>query len=67
MTFYTTLKEGTTERGATVTAYKSMDKYSTLEQYAVTVSRGGLGIFTEKCARTTWRKKFNDLLKNSDF
>lgn len=62
MTFYKVLAEK--ENGKdTVTAYEKQDKYSTLKQYTILVSRDGISLYEIQTARTTWKKKFNEITK----
>lgn len=65
MTFYTKLKEDKTEHGRTVTAWKYSEKYSAIDEYCVDISEGSCVIISEKCARTTWRKKFEQMRMHS--
>lgn len=61
MTFYRTLAE-TERNGKTVTAYEKTEKFETVPSYEIVVSRDGMGYLTVPTARTTWRKKFRELV-----
>ena len=43
-----------------ITAWRCIDKGSTVPRYEITVSRDGIAYRTEKAARTTWKKKFKE-------
>ena len=62
MTFYKELAMKTNEK-RTVTAYERYEKYETYPTYVVCVSNNSdsLAFIAEKTARTTWKKKFNQL------
>lgn len=64
MTIYKTLKEQTVN-GKTITAYEYTDKYESRPKYCVVVSRDGLGYLNIKTARTTWAKKFNEIVNET--
>lgn len=59
MTFCNVLKEGITEHGRNITAYRCIDKYSVSDRYEVVVSENSIAIWFERCAKTTWKKKFS--------
>ena len=61
MTFCEILKKGTTERGREVIAEREMSKYADVWEYSVSICEGSTAILTEKCAKTTWRKKFEQM------
>ena len=61
MTFYKTLKE-TTINEKTITAYERVEKFSSVPEYEIVISRDGIGYETIPVARTTWRKKFTQLV-----
>ena len=62
MTFCKVL--ATAERdGETVTAYENVDKYSSVKRYEIVVSRGSISIQVIPTARTTWKRKFNELVR----
>jgi len=49
------------ENGERVTAWKMLDKFSTVYRYEITVSKNGIAYEVVKTARTTWKKKFNEM------
>ena len=49
--------------GETVTAYENVDKFSSVKRYEIVVSRGSVAIQVIPTARTTWKRKFNELIK----
>lgn len=62
MTVYKTLKTET-RHGVTVTAWEAWDKYDRLPRYEITVARGPICSEAIKAARTTWSKKYNEIVK----
>ena len=44
-----------------ITVYESYEKYSVTPHYEIVISREGFATEVIKTARTTWRKKFNEL------
>jgi len=44
-----------------ITVYESYEKYSVTPYYEIVISRNGFATEVIKTARTTWRKKFNEL------
>ena len=62
MTICKELKRAEKQNGETVTAWETQDKFSSAKRYEVTVSRDSMEIYTVKCARTTWKKCFNEQL-----
>jgi hypothetical protein len=62
MTFCKVL--ATAERdGETVTAYENVDKFSSVKRYEIVVARESIAVQVIPTARTTWKKKFNELVK----
>lgn len=53
----------TTVNGYDIDARIRMDKHSLYTEYSVTVSKNDYLIEEISAARTTWRKKFNQLVK----
>ena len=74
MTICTKLKEITTQKGYKVTAQKEEDKtyiyvngvekLTFIPSYWVHVSKDGLGVASYKTARTTWKKKLEEVVTN---
>lgn len=62
MTFYKTLKRETVG-GREVTAYEFTQKYETAPGYEIVISEDGFGVDVYKAARTTWKRKFNQVLR----
>lgn len=61
MTFCKVLKEE--KRGAdTITAYEKVEKFSAAKSYEICVSRNGIAYHVEQTAKTTWKRKFNQLM-----
>lgn len=65
MTFCKTLKTEDTNGGYTVTAYESTEKYSNAPRYEIIVSKteSHLAFSVIAAGRTTWRKRFADIVK----
>ena len=61
MTFYKTLKREN-KNGQTVTAYEKYEKFSTVPEYEIVVSKDSLGYQVIPTARTTWKNKFKNVL-----
>ena len=61
MTFCKKLKE-TTINGKTITAMECTEKYAAAPEYMIIKSENGIGLETIKAARTTWRKKYAQLV-----
>ena len=59
MTFCKLLKETTLPNGDTVSAYENIDKYTSVPYYEIVVARGSIAYEVIPCAKTTWRKRFN--------
>ena len=74
MTICTTLRETTTQRGYKVTAQKEEDKtyifvngkelLTFIPHYWIHVSKDGIGVASYKTAKTTYKKKFNEVVTN---
>lgn len=47
--------------GKTITAWENLDKDSRIPRYEITISRDGIAYEVIKVARTTWKKKFNEI------
>ena len=62
MTFCKQLARAEKANGETVTAYEMQDKFSPVKRYEITIARDGYEIETIFCARTTWKRKFNEQL-----
>ena len=60
MTFCETLKKGKTPEGCEVYAVREMDKYSAVWRYSVDFVENGVCFHSVKCARTTWKKRFEE-------
>lgn len=58
MTVTEILKSGKTARGKDITASVSIDKYSSVKRYEITISKDGIAWYTVPCAKTTWKKKY---------
>ena len=63
MTLSQTLKQ-TTANGYDITARIRTDKYSAYAEYSIAISRNDYAVEVIPAARTTWRKKFNQLVKD---
>ena len=62
MTLSQTLKQ-TTVNGYDITARMRTDKYSAYAGYSITVSKNDYAVEEIAAARTTWNKRFNQLVK----
>ena len=63
MTFCKILAE--TQRGPdAVTAYEKTEKNSRSAKYEIVESRDGIAHTVTKTAKTTWKKKFQEIIKN---
>lgn len=62
MTFYKLLKKAERDDGVTVSAYQKQEKFSNYWQYEVTLSKGSMAYQVIPCARTTWQRKFREML-----
>ena len=60
MTFYEILSEKE-KAGKTITAYRKTEKFSRVASYEIVTSKDGIAIDIEKAARTTWKKKFENM------
>lgn len=60
MTFSKKLAEES-EGGITYTAYEVYEKFAKVPRYEIVTSHDGIAIFVDKCARTTWKRKFKEL------
>lgn len=63
MTIYKPLKIETTPRGYCITATQKQEKLEKVWSYEIHVARDGYGIFTIPCARTTWKRRFLETVK----
>lgn len=63
MTFYKELKKADAD-GAIVTAWEVWEKYSTIPHYEVTVVKEQMECERYRTARTTWRRKFNEVVND---
>lgn len=61
MTFCKVLAEGKRD-GDTITAYEKYEKFSAVPTYEIVVSRDGIARLVFKTARTTWKKRFREML-----
>lgn len=61
MTFYKVLAKAERDDGVTVTAYEYAEKYRTRNGYEIIESIDSLAVRCTPCARTTWKRKFNEL------
>lgn len=61
MTFCKILKAGKTAGGYDVEAVEYTNKFSDFTSYSVNVAEEGRCIYSATCARTTWRRKYNEL------
>ncbi len=61
MTVCKMLKQAILNNGEMLQAWEMQDKYSERKRYEVTVSNNGLAYSVYPCARTTWRKRFNEV------
>ena len=60
MTVCTTLAEKR-KGGKVITASKRIDKDSTICEYTITVSENGFSVDVIKTAKSTWKKRFNEM------
>lgn len=63
MTIYKPLECIVTEKGYCVTATMKQEKYSNVWDYEIHVAKNSIGLFCIKCARTTWRKKYAETVR----
>ena len=61
MTYNKVLKRGIRYDGVEIIAYEIYEKYSTTPEYTIDVFKDDNWIFSKACARTTWKRAFNDL------
>ena len=69
MTFCKELRRETLKNGVTVTAWERIEKNSAVPSFSVTVCRDGLTVRRcdeHKTAKTTWRRKFNQILEEEN-
>lgn len=45
-----------------ITVYEKYEKYDSRPYYEITVSRDGIAYLCEKTARTTWKKRFHEII-----
>lgn len=50
-----------TKDGRKISAWKNYDKFCSVPRFEITISKDGIALETIKTARTTWKKKFNEL------
>lgn len=50
-----------TKDGKKISAWKNYEKFSSTPCYEITISKDGIVLEEIKTARTTWKKKFNEL------
>ena len=62
MTFCKELARQEMPNGRTVTAWENWDKFAAVPRYEVTVAREGIAEMVIPCARTTWRKKYREIV-----
>ena len=60
MTFCKVLAEKTSGEYKIV-AYENHDKDSRLPRYEIVKSKDGFGVESVRAARTTWKKRFNEM------
>lgn len=49
----------------TVSAWKNQDKFSNVWNYEICISEDGFCYETIKTAKTTWKRKFNSIVKET--
>lgn len=64
MTISKVLAEGKNRSGKDIIVYERMEKYARLPKYEIVVAENSVAITCEKTARTTWKKRFNELTNN---
>ena len=68
MTFCKELARAEHRHGDIVTAWELWEKNSRIPHYEITIARGGSAFIsygdTIKTAKTTWRKKFKEVLRD---
>ncbi len=64
MTICKLLKEAKLANGDTVSAWELTEKYETVPHYEVSVCRNSIELYSVKCAKTTWRKRFKEIVGN---
>lgn len=62
MTFCKLLRETTLDNGDTVQAYAKTEKFESVASYEITISRGCVAYSVIPCAKTTWKKRFNEIV-----
>lgn len=62
MTFYETLKHAETADGMSVYAVLATEKFETHSTYELHIGREGYDFEVIHTAKTTWRKKFNEIV-----
>lgn len=62
MTFCKILAE-TKKGNKAITAYEKTDKYNCLPEYEIVLSKNSIGYLVIKTAKTTWKRKYNELVK----
>ena len=53
-----------TKNGYTITAYKVYEKFTKVPHYEIITSKDGIGLWVDRTARTTWKKKFKQTESN---
>lgn len=45
-----------------VSAWEMTEKFERVPRYEISVSKGSIGLYRYPCARTTWKKKFREVV-----
>lgn len=61
MTFYKQLATAKRDDDD-ITAYEYVEKYESAKRYQIIISRNGIARIVIPTARTTWKRKFNELV-----
>ena len=51
------------KNGKTISVYENVDKFSACPYYEISISKDGIAYEVIKTAKTTWKRKFNELTK----
>lgn len=53
----------TKKENYTITVYENYDKFSSIPYYQIVIAKKGIAIEVIKTSKTTWKKRFNKLIK----
>ena len=50
--------------GYDISVYESIDKFETVSRYEITIEKDGIAYDVIKTAKTTWKRKFKELIES---